>query len=510
MIIVLDFGGQYAHLIARRIRELGSYSEILPHNTPASKITLLRPRGIILSGGPASIYEKDAPKIKKDILKLGIPVLGICYGHQLLAEIMGGGVGKGKSGQYGSVVFNVVEKNDIFDGLKVREKGWFSHRDKVLSLPKNFNITASTKNCKIAGYKDKNNKFFGIQFHPEVAHTPAGHKILENFIYKICKEDKTWNIKNIQNKLITGIKKEIKDNLTLIGVSGGVDSLVAAALLHKAIKNKLYCVFVDNGLMRKGEVAEIEKFFNTMNFKNFYVINAQNEFLSKLKGVLDPEEKRKIIGYTFIKVFEKATKELEKDKKIKFFAQGTIYPDRIESAQASNKASKIKSHHNVTLPEKFNFQIIEPLRDLYKDEVRELGRSLKLPKEMVTRHPFPGPGLAIRILGEITDERLAILREADFIYIDELKKAGLYNKIWQAFVALIPVKSVGVMGDQRTYDYVITLRAVTSKDGMTADWYKIPNSILEKISNKIINEVSGINRVLFDVSQKPPSTIEYE
>lgn len=510
MIIVLDFGGQYAHLIARRVRELGSYSEILPYNTSVSKISKLEPRGIILSGGPSSVYEKDAPIINKDILVLDIPILGICYGHQLLAELIGAKIIISKNKQYGRVDLSILEKNGIFCDLKSKESGWFSHSDKVSSLPKDFKIIASTKNCEIAAYRDNKNRIFGLQFHPEVMHTPPGYKILENFIYKICKEEKNWIIKNVHNKLISEIKKQVKDDLVLIGVSGGVDSLVAATLLHKVIEDKLYCIFIDTGLMRKNEVAEIENFFNNMHFKYFYIIDAQDKFLSNLKGVIDPEKKRKIIGHTFIRVFEKTAKNLEKGRRIKFLAQGTIYPDRIESAQASKNSSKIKSHHNITLPEKFTFQIIEPLEDLYKDEVRELGKILTLPQEVVLRHPFPGPGLAIRILGEVTKERLSILQEADFIYINELKKADLYNKIWQAFAALIPVKSVGVMGDKRTYEYIITLRAVTSKDGMTADWYKIPNSILEKISNNIINKVPEVNRVLFDISQKPPSTIEYE
>lgn len=510
MIIVLNFGGQFTHLITRRIREAGCYAEILPFDATYKKIKELNPQGIILSGGPRSVNEKGAPFCSEKILSIGVPILGICYGHQLLAKMLGGKVELGSSGEYGKEFIEVLNRSNLFKGLEKREQVWFSHGDKIEKLPKNVKRLAKTSNCAVAAFGDEGKKIYGVQFHPEVIHTLKGNKILSNFVFDICRAQKNWKVENFKKQLIEKVKREVGGDSVIIGVSGGVDSMVAATLLHKAITNKLYCVLVDTGLMRKKEVREVEEVFKKMKFKHFHVVNAQKEFVNKLGAVIDPEEKRKIIARTFIREFEKKAKELQKKARIKFLAQGTIYPDRIESAQPSKEAAKIKSHHNVALPKKMKFKIIEPLQELYKDEVRDLGRKLGLAENIIGRHPFPGPGLAIRILGKITKKRLDILREVDRIYISELKKTGQYNKIWQAFAALLPIRSVGVMGDSRTYDYIITLRAVTSRDGMTADWARIPDDILENISNKIINRVAGVNRVLFDISQKPPSTIEYQ
>ncbi|MBI2653824.1 glutamine-hydrolyzing GMP synthase [Candidatus Woesearchaeota archaeon] len=512
MILVLNFGGQYCHLIARRVRDLGVYSEILPCDISLGEIGKLKPDGIILSGGPASVYEHNAPTMDKKILGLGIPILGICYGLQLIGKFVGGTVLGGKLKEFGKKELHVKKNGKLLKGLSKKEQVWMSHGDLVTELPKDFQILASTDSCKIAGFENNEKKLYGVQFHPEVVHTLKGNEILKNFVFGICKAKKNWHIKNVAKQLIKEIKKEIGKNSVIMGVSGGVDSTTAATLLHKALGSKLYCVFVDHGLIRKGEAEEVKDFFEKkLKFKHFYFIDASQIFLEKLRGITDPEEKRKIIGHTFIEVFESKVVELgKKHKNIKFLGQGTIYPDRIESAQPTKYASKIKSHHNVTLPEKMVLKVIEPLKEFYKDEVRKLGKELKIPEEILNRHPFPGPGLAIRILGEVTEERLRILREADYIFIDELKKSGYYSKTWQAFAALLPIKAVGVMGDARTYEYIISLRAVTSIDAMTADWAKMPNELLEIISNRIINEVRGVNRVVYDISQKPPATIEYE
>ncbi|MBI2558419.1 glutamine-hydrolyzing GMP synthase [Candidatus Woesearchaeota archaeon] len=512
MILILNFGGQTCHLIARRVRDLGVYSEIVPCDISLKEIGRYKPEGIILSGGPASVYEHNAPTMEKKILDLGIPVLGICYGLQLIAKFCGGDVLGGKLKEFGSKTLNVKKNGKLLRGLSKKEQVWMSHGDLVGKLPADFEVLASTDSCKIAAFENNVKKLYGIQFHAEVIHTLKGNEILKNFVFYVSKAKKDWHIKNISKKLIKEIKKEVGKNSVIMGVSGGVDSAVAATIMHKAIGSKLYCVFVDHGLLRKGETGEVRTFFEKrLRFKHFYFVDASQIFLEKLKGVSDPEEKRKIMGHTFIEVFENKVIELEtKYKGIKFLGQGTIYPDRIESAQPTKYASKIKSHHNVTLPEKMQLKVIEPLKEFYKDEVRKLGKQLKIPDEILNRHPFPGPGLSIRILGEITEERLRILRETDYIFIEELKKSGFYDKTWQAFAALLPVKSVGVMGDARTYEYIISLRAVTSLDAMTADWAKLPNELLEKISNRIINEVRGVNRVLYDISQKPPATIEYE
>lgn len=509
-IIVINFGAQYCHLIARRVRDLGVYSEIEPYDITASEVKKLRPKGIILSGGPNSVYEKGVPLPDKKIFGLGIPILGICYGLQLIGKYYGK-VSPNKLKEYGKKTLFVKDNGILLKKLNKKEKVWMSHGDLVSSLPKDFKILAKTDTCPIAAVENNIKKIYGVQFHPEVVHTPKGNQILRNFVFDICKAKKDWNIGSLKNKIIKEIKETVKDDYVIMGASGGVDSTVSAVLIHKAIGDRIYCVFIDHGLIRKDEAREVKEAFKKFKFKHFYMVDASKLFLKKLKNIKEPEQKRKIIANTFIEVFENKVKELEKkNPKIKFLGQGTIYPDRIESAQPSEQADKIKSHHNVILPEKMKLKVLEPLKELYKDGVRKLGKELKIPSELLNRHPFPGPALAIRILGKVTDERLKILREADYIYIDELKKSGFYDKTWQAFAALFPVKSVGVMGDSRTYEYIISLRAVTSKDAMTADWARLPSWLLEKISNRIINEVKGVNRVVYDISQKPPATIEYE
>ena len=512
MIIVINFGGQTCHLIARRMRNLGVRAEVLPSDVNAGKILKLNPSGIVLSGGPSSVYEKGSPQMDKKILELGIPVLGICYGLQLIAKYCNGKVLNSQLKEFGKTALYVKKNGKILKNLSKKEQVWMNHGDLVRELPEGFEILASTEHCPIAAFENSKKKLYAIQFHAEVAHTLKGNQILKNFVFGICRSKKNWNVNDLAKNLINSIKKEINRGSVIMGVSGGVDSTVAATLLRKAIGNRLYCVFVDHGLIRKNELEEVKDYFEKhLRFRHFYVVDASKKFLEKLKGIKDPEEKRRIIGHTFIEVFEKKVEELEKKiPDIKFLGQGTIYPDRIESAQPSKHASKIKSHHNVTLPDKMSLKVIEPLKDFYKDEVRVLGKMLKIPKEMIERHPFPGPGLAVRILGDITEDKLRILREADHIFIEELKKSNQYSKVWQAFAALLPVKSVGVMGDARTYDFIISLRAVTSVDAMTADWAKLPYGLLEKVSNRIINEVRGVNRVVYDISQKPPATIEYE
>ncbi|MEK6954915.1 MAG: glutamine-hydrolyzing GMP synthase [Candidatus Micrarchaeota archaeon] len=511
MIVILDFGGQFVHLIARRIKDFGASARILPYATPAAEIKKLKPVGIILSGGPAAITGKNAIHPDYKIFELGVPILGICYGEQMIAHHFGGKLAfRGDQRQYGKEMMKTSKHSELFKGMKTDEQVWMSHGDAVTQLPAGFEITGSTEKCPIAAFENRARKLYGLQFHPEVAHTLNGSKMYENFVYNVCGARKDYSLKGLDQLLISEIQKDAKGAGVLIAVSGGVDSLVTAALIHKAVPEQLYSVFIDTGLMRKGEVEETEKFFKQMGFRHFEMINASAIFLGKLKGVIDPEQKRKIIGHTFIEVFEKKARELGKKAAIGYLAQGTIYPDRIESAQASKAADKIKSHHNLTLPEKMNLKLIEPLKELYKDEVRALGELVGLPKLRVWRQPFPGPGLAIRIVGEVTPENVRIVREADFIFRDEIAKAGLEDKIWQYFAALLPIKTVGVMADERTYEYIITLRAVTSKDGMTADWAKIPYDVLEKISSRISNDVRGVNRVVYDVSQKPPATIEYE
>jgi len=510
MVVVLNFGSQFAHLIARRIRDLGVKAEILPFNTPIKKIVELEPKGIILSGGPSSVLSKQSPRPKKEIFLMGVPMLGICYGHQIIAQILGGKVHRGEKREFGKETLSINSRSGIFSSMGKKEIVWFSHGDEIIKLPKNFKAIASTKNCKNAAIADVDKKIWGIQFHPEVTHTKNGTIVLKNFLFKICGARRNWKLKSVEKELIHALKAKIGRSHVLVGISGGVDSLVTAIILKKAVPKQIHPMLIDTGLLRGGEVNEVRKELKKLNFKNFRVIQAQNVFLNRLKSISDPEKKREIIGHSFIEVFEKETKEELKKYQIKYLAQGTIYPDRIESAEPTKHADKIKSHHNLTLPTKFGFEIIEPLKELYKDEVRELGLLLGLPKKLLWRHPFPGPGLAVRIVGSITKERIQILQNADLIYIDELHKSGEYNKTWQAFAALFPIKTVGVMGDSRTYEYVISLRAVDSIDGMSADWHKLKPDLLEKISNRIIREVRGVNRVVYDITQKPPATIEYE
>lgn len=509
MILVLNFGGQFAHLIARRVRDLGVKAEVVPGDASVADIIAHKPSGIIFSGSPHSVLEAG-PLPDTKVFELGLPILGICYGHQAVAHLLGGKVVSGKQREFGKESLKVGTKTGIFKGLGAKEVVWFSHGDQVSVLPKGFMRTASTAMCRNAGYADSKRKIFCIQFHPEVTHTVHGTKVISNFIFEICTAKKDWKLGAVAQRLISELKETVGSDHVLVGISGGVDSLVAATLLYKAIGNKLHAVFVDTGLLRKGEVDAVAKSLRTRGFKNLHVIDASKQFLAGLRGVTDPEEKRKIIGHTFVDVFERALEEELKHFPVAYLAQGTIYPDRIESASVGKHAAKIKSHHNLTLPEKMKLKVLEPLRDLYKDEVRSVGESLGLPRALVWRHPFPGPGLGIRIVGEVTDERLAILREADAVFTEELVKSGEYEKIWQAFAALLPVKTVGVMGDARTYEYVLALRAVDSVDGMSADWHKMPAELLERISSRIVGSVRGINRVLYDVTQKPPGTIEYE
>lgn len=509
MILVLNYGGQFAHLIARRVRDLGVRAEILNGDAALSEIKALNPTGIILSGSGHSVL-KDGPMPPKEVFELGIPVLGICYGLQLMAHMLGGEVAGGYVKEYGKETLSILKKDKLFKKLSSKEVVWFSHGDQAVKMPSGFVKTASSKSCEFAGFADEKRRFYGIQFHPEVTHTVRGLDILKAFVFDIAKAKKDWDLKDVSASIIADLKKEIGSDHVVVGISGGVDSLVAATLLHKAIGDQLHAVFVNHGLLRKGEVESVSEALRSRGFNQLHVIDASETFLSQLKGVTEPEEKRKIIGHAFIEVFEKALGEELKKYPVKFLAQGTIYPDRIESAAVGKHADKIKSHHNLTLPEKMKLGVIEPLKDLYKDEVRRVGEGLGIPHDMVWRHPFPGPGLGIRIVGEVTEDRLKILREADAVYQDELRKSGEYEKIWQAFAVLLPLRSVGVMGDERTYEYMISLRAVDSIDGMTADWHKIPQELLEKISTRIVNEVRGVNRILYDITQKPPATIEYE
>ncbi len=517
LILVLDFGGQYTHLIARRVRELGIYSEILPYNASLEKIKNLNPKGIILSGGPSSVYEKDAPYLKQEFYEYiegKIPLLGLCYGHHLIGQYYKGKVVAHKEKEFGKTEF-IVKRNDyIFKNLDSKEIVWMSHGDQVEQLPPDFEVFGSTDTCLIAAMGNINQKIYGFQFHPEVYHTVHGKEILRNFIIDICQTQQNWKIDDWIESAIIDIQKEVGKKQIILGLSGGVDSSVVALLLKKAVGDRVHPIFVNNGVLRKNEVEQVCDWFqNQLKFENFHYVDAEDEFLDALKGIEDPEEKRKIIGHQFIKVFEKTALKLEKThQNIEYLAQGTIYPDRVESqaGQGGKISSKIKSHHNLALPDNMKLKIIEPLKDLYKDEVRKLGNILGLPQELIERHPFPGPGLAVRCIGEITKEKLDILREADAIVIEEIINAGLYKQIWQAFAVFLPVKSVGVMGDFRTYEYLCALRIVESIDAMTANFAKLDWSVLEQISTRIINEVKGINRVVYDISNKPPATIEFE
>ena len=508
-VVILDFGSQYNQLIARRVRECKVYSVLIPYNTPVWKIKSYNPRAIILTGGPASVTEKGAPRANPEIFKLGVPILGICYGMQFTAYALGGKVGKSKKREYGYAELVLNRKEGFFKLFQKKEKVWMSHGDKVQEMPKGFKILAHTKNSHIASMADPVRKIYGVQFHPEVIHTPKGMQIFKNFLYDIAGLGPTWTMSSFIKNSIEEIRQKVGNEKVVLGLSGGVDSSVAAVLLHRAIGQRLHCIFVDNGLLRKYEREYVEKTFKNHFRINLHVSKSEKRFLDKLKGVTDPERKRKIIGKEFIKVFEEEARKLGN---VKFLGQGTLYPDVIESVSAKGGPSAtIKTHHNVGgLPKKMNLKLIEPLRDLFKDEVRLLGRELKLPDAMIHRQPFPGPGLAVRIVGDITKERLEILRNTDLIVQEEMEKYDGYKNIWQSFAVLLPVKSVGVMGDERTYESVAAIRAVTSQDAMTADWAKIPYDILGRISNRIINEVKGVNRVAYDISSKPPATIEWE
>jgi len=505
---ILDFGSQYTQLIARRVRESGVFSEIQPFNVDMEKMKNKNLKGIILSGGPASVYEDGAPHIGKEIFDLGLPVLGICYGLQLISYLRGGRVVQADHKEYGLAELKINAESKLFKNIAETSNVWMSHGDKLLTLPQSFVTTAHTDNSPYAAVEDKSGNIYGLQFHPEVVHTEFGRQILGNFVFEICKCRGDWSPKSFIEESTRQIREIVGGKHVLCALSGGVDSSVVAVLLHKAIGTQLHCIFVDTGLLRYKEAEEVESVF-TNNFDiDLTAVNAAKLFYSKLRGVIDPEKKRKIIGNEFINIFEKESKKIGS---FDFLAQGTLYPDVIESTSFKGPSATIKSHHNVGgLPDKLNFELIEPLRELFKDEVREVGRELDIPEIIIGRHPFPGPGLAVRILGDITEERIEILQKADAVFIEELHKANIYNEIWQAFAVLLPVQSVGVMGDQRTYENVLSLRAVTSTDGMTADWYNMPYDVLAKTSNRIINEVRGINRVVYDVSSKPPATIEWE
>ncbi|MCI7644322.1 MAG: glutamine-hydrolyzing GMP synthase [Lentisphaeria bacterium] len=508
-IVVLDFGSQYSQLIARRIRECHVYSKILPYYTSAEKIKAEQPSGIILSGGPSSVYAEKAPKCDPAIFELGIPILGICYGLQLTIHILGGSVTRGKAREYGKAMLEITDSSDLFAGLSGSIQVWMSHGDKVSSIPGDVKILATTANTEYCAISIPERNIYGIQFHPEVVHTPQGKTIIGNFCHKICGCSGSWNMRSFIEMSVEDIRAKVGDKKVILGLSGGVDSSVAAALIHKAIGSQLTCIFVNNGLLRKNEEKSVQNLFGR-NFKmNLVYVDATDEFMTKLAGVGEPEKKRKIIGHEFVRVFDVAANSIEDAE---FLAQGTTYPDVIESVPIDgNPSALIKSHHNVGgLPKEMKFKLLEPLSRLFKDEVREVGRELGLPEDVVMRQPFPGPGLAVRHIGALTRETLDILRNADEIVVDEIKKAGLYYKIWQAFAVFLPIRSVGVMGDERTYDYAIALRAVESSDGMTADWVKLPYDLIERISSRIINEVNGVNRVVYDITSKPPGTIEWE
>ena len=512
-ILIIDFGSQFTQLIARRVRELGVFSEIVSHKKiKITQITKENIAGIILSGGPLNVYENDKFKFDKKILILGIPILGICFGHQVLSKLLGGKVKKSKHREFGLAtikkVSNSILTNNFFNKNNTSNV-WMSHADQVSKMPRNFKVIASTVNSKLTIIENTKVDYYGVQFHPEVTHTDKGKILLRNFVFYICKIKKNWSSKDQKLKLINEIKKQVGDNKVICGLSGGVDSSVVAQLLSKAIGKNLTCIFVNNGLLRKNEETQVVNTFKKKLKINLIYVNAEKEFITKLTNVSDPEKKRKIIGNLFIKIFERYAKKI---KNVKFLAQGTLYPDLIESKSVTgSQTSKIKSHHNVGgLPKNMKLKLVEPLKFLFKDEVRKLGLELNLSNDLISRHPFPGPGLAIRMPGIITNEKIKILKEADFYFIKALRDHGLYDKIWQAYAALLPVKTVGVMGDNRTYEHICLLRAITSEDGMTADFFDFPKGFMQLISNQIINNIRGINRVVYDITSKPPSTIELE
>ena len=506
LVLVIDFGGQYNQLIARRVREFGVYCEVVPYNYEIKKIKDKNPKGIIFTGGPNSVYGEDTPQIEKEVFELGVPVLGICYGQQLMSHLLGGRVDTAPVREYGKSHVNLDNSSKLFKGIEKEEVCWMSHTDYVAEAPAGFKIIAHTDVCPVAAIANEEKKLYGVQFHPEVEHTPFGKDMLRNFVLNICDLEPSWSMASFAEEKIAEIKRVVGDKKLICALSGGVDSSVAAVLVHKAVGKQLTCIFVDHGLLRKDEGDQVEKIFREGFDMNLIRVNAQDRFLGKLAGVSDPERKRKIIGEEFIRVFEEESKKLGQ---IDFLVQGTIYPDVVESGTGTSAV--IKSHHNVGgLPEDIEFSLIEPLRELFKDEVRAVGEELGIPHHLVWRQPFPGPGLAIRVLGEVNEEKLEIVREADAIFREEIALAGLESEIWQFFAVLPNIQSVGVMGDERTYCHTVGLRAVTSSDGMTSNFAHIPYEVIDKVSRRIVNEVKGVNRIVYDVTSKPPATIEWE